>query len=719
MHYLLSRARVTRALIPLFVLISAFTPISTIVAQGVRYTLAPSAEYTWWDKSLGIADATLLGGRVGADFGSLVSVSGFFHTKGGVGLTRDSVPFTLGAPVHGRTSKTDITTYGIDLALRLGQGRIAPFASVGAGVIRFAPDSARAIDQITYRYGGGFHIDATPNVRGMIKLENSMFRLAPGTLFGGPSSSATGATGASDGRTTRSNLVLTAGLGIAVGGDLGQADPSADHWSFASIPVEAFAGRLEFDDKSMPRQSLVGVRTGIDVGNYVGLRGFYWQGRSSDLKRVQLMNGYGAEAQFNFNASRGIAPFLIAGAARLDYDAAYRDTLGRKRADETALILGGGIGLRLSDAFRLNVAARDYVRGPQQLDSIATIKQLSNNWMYTVGVAYNIARSRRAGVPEAETRHDVAFMRDSIYQDRSNANRSARDSARSPRDASREASRERFRDSTGRDSRQGTNDAPRMISLPVPIVGELYVRYGDGTSRVFPAAGAPPVRDSMKPMPMPMPMPMQMPMSMPPAAPTIPVPAVGTDSILRSLRDRIDSLEAALRRRDARPVVIDVPATMMVPTTSQPVTRRSSDASPTQISKVSAYVAGFDQPVIGVQVDAGSVFGIEQLRFVPDFAVGLGAHVSLSLAAGAQYEFPSFRLGETATLQPHARLGLGFLAASGDRQSEFGVNVAYGLTYLGSDTNSASRRPKLFIEHQGINFFSTNRFLLGLRFAVR
>jgi hypothetical protein len=143
------------------------------------------------------------------------------------------------------------------------------------------------------------------------------------------------------------------------------------------------------------------------------------------------------------------------------------------------------------------------------------------------------------------------------------------------------------------------------------------------------------------------------------------------------------------------------------------------EGRPTQIQQLSFYAAGFDQAVIGVQADAGPVFGIEQLRFVPDFALGLGAHVSLSLAAGAQYNFPTFRIGETTVLQPHARLGLGFLAASGDRQSEFGVNVAYGLTYIGSDTTSTSRRPKLFIEHQGINFFSTNRFLVGLRFAVR
>jgi hypothetical protein len=498
---------------------------------------------------------------------------------------------------------------------------------------------------------------------------------------------------------------------------MGHVDPTAEHWSLASIPVEAFAGRLEFDDKSMPRQSLIGARAGIDVGNYVGLRGFYWQGRSSDLKRVALMNGYGAEAQFNFNASRGLAPFLIAGAARLDYGAAYRDTLGRTRADETALILGGGLGLRLSDAFRLNVAARDYVRGPQQLDSIATIKQLTNNWMYTVGIGYSIARSRTAAVAEPETRHDVAFLRDSLRQASRSGAGLTRDTVRGSKDAARDSIGDSARDRSKAEPRTPSADAPRMITLPAPTVGEIYIRYGNGTSRVFPRDGAVTPGDSLKPMPMPMPN------MMPPAPSAASGTSPATDSLLRSMRDRIDSLEAALRRRDARPVMIDAPTTMMVPiaprANAQPLSGNPGDGKPTQIREVSIYVAGFDQPVIGVQADAGPVFGIEQLRFVPDFAVGLGADVSLSLAAGAQYEFPSFRLGEHATLQPHARVGLGFLAASGDRRSEFGVNVAYGLTYLGADTSGASRRPKLFIEHQGINFFSTNRFLLGLRFAVR
>jgi len=684
-------------------------------AQGVRFTLSPAAEYHWWDREVGIADGALGGGRVSADFGKLLTLSGYFNTRNNLAVERDSSAARAAGVMQRRRATTDVTTYGFNLAMRLTPGRFAPFASVGAGVLHFAPDSARNVDAIAYRYGGGVHYDPSPNIRAMVMIEDSRFRLGSNALYSSATqtSNAGQAVASAANNALHSSLVMSAGLGIAIGGNVGKADKDADRWSVASVPVEAFAGRLEFNDDLMAKQAVVGVRTGIDVGNYVGLRGFYWQGRSGDLRRKDAMQGYGAESQFNLNASVGPAPFLILGAGRLDYDRDYRDRAGKSRADETVLIVGGGIGIRLSDAFRLNAAARNYVRGPQQVDSLRTLTQLSNNWMYSVGVGYNLGRGRR----------EASDAKDQSAYERANMRRDAEARVTMRRDTVERMTVRR--DSSVRLVVRGdTVSRVRMIMLPAPDVGELYVRYGDSTNRAVRLQGQP-SRDSV--------------LRSPPSAAPSPSPS-SSDSVIRGLIVRIDSLEARLRESEARRAAMPVPAAtpsattpapmpmptptptpMPLPVAPQPVPPSSAAqpaTTPRQISGISPYVGGFGQLVVGAQLDAGPVFGLSRLRFVPDFAIGFGSDPSFSLAGGVQYNFGTLQFDNARAFRPHVRAGLGFLAASGDRRSEFGLNFAYGVTYVGRASDD-SRRPQLFVEHQGINAFNTNRFLLGMRFSVR
>ena len=197
------------------------------------------------------------------------------------------------------------------------------------------------------------------------------------------------------------------------------------------------------------------------------------------------------------------------------------------------------------------------------------------------------------------------------------------------------------------------------------------------------------------------------------------------DEELRALRARLDALDTQLRMTprvapaNVTPVTVSpAPNVVMMPSSSM-----SGDTSDRRIEQVSPYVGGFGQLVLGAQLDVGPVFGISALRLVPDFAIGLGNDASMSLAVGAQYDFGALRLSTPGSYRPYLRAGLGFLAASGDRDSEFGVNLAYGVTYdrVGASAGSTvdARRPQYFVEHQGINFFSTNRFLVGMRFRTK
>lgn len=636
-------------------------------AQGVRFTIAPSGEYVWWNDALPLKHGTLLGARVGADFGKLIGVTGWYHRGKDIPIAFSGTPLRAGGEAF-VDGATDVETYGASLQFKLGVGAIVPFVHGGAGVIRFRPDGAERTDQVNYRYGGGLQYDASRNIRATVLVEDSRFRLAPERL-----SSQTPDVPTSDPRASLSNWTASAAIGFALGGTRGGSSAGADRWSFASIPIEPFLGRLEFSDDGMERQVVAGVRAGIDFGNYFGLRGVYWQGRSDDLRERERIQAYGAEAQFNLNAGLGLAPFLVAGAHRLDYGSDYRDGVGRVLADETALVLGGGVGLRLTDNFRLNVSARDFIRTGQDFDDVASVDELTHNWMLSAGFGFSLGRSRdrdgerdRGDARDRERDRDRAGMDDDERWDRA-----MRD-------------REREKGDTAR-RQKGDTIRGRTILIPVPENGELYVRYGAASTlreRLM-------ARDTLA---------------------TAGMTATETDLLIRALSARIDSLQAQLRAMPAG----RVPAPGVVGRDSARIPTVVVDSART-IRGASGYVAGFDALVLGVQLDAGPLFGVEALRLVPEFAIGLHGDKSVLFSVGGEYRFRPFTVSGTRTLRPHARLGLGLLAAGGDTHSQFGFNVAYGVTFEPRDPSSTSRAPKVFLEHQGIGFFSVNRLAAGLR----
>jgi len=276
-----------------------------------------------------------------------------------------------------------------------------------------------------------------------------------------------------------------------------------------------------------------------------------------------------------------------------------------------------------------------------------------------------------------------------------------------------------------------------MIMLPVPTVGELYIRYGDSTQRAMRVtpADAQLLSDSSAARQSNDALVRELRAQVERLEARLRAPdSAGRDNIkdeeIRALRARLDALELQLRMMPSRgapanvaPTVVTAPPNVVVMPSTSMSTLLSSDTSAMRIQQVSPYVAGFDQLVIGAQLDLGPVFDIPALRLVPDFAIGLGNDPSVSLALGAQYNFGALRLSTPGRFRPFLRGGLGFLAASGEQNSEFGVNVAYGVTYDRAATATAGnvdpRRPQYFVEHQGISFFSTNRFLVGMRFNTK
>ena len=85
-------------------------------------------------------------------------------------------------------------------------------------------------------------------------------------------------------------------------------------------------------------QDIAGVRLGLDLADYAGIRGFYWRGLNEDHNGVSPLQSYGAEAQLNLNSGRGITPFLVAGVGRVDFMDGFQDVDGNHPEDKDAPI---------------------------------------------------------------------------------------------------------------------------------------------------------------------------------------------------------------------------------------------------------------------------------------------------------------------------------------------------------------------------------------------
>jgi hypothetical protein len=238
----------------------------------------------------------------------------------------------------------------------------------------------------------------------------------------------------------------------AAGAVLLAAAPAAAQRLGPTLPVELFIGRQEFSSElRVEDQDLFGVRLGLDLADYAGIRGFYWRGVNESHDAVAPIQSYGAELQLNLNSGRGITPFLVAGVGRVDFMEGFEDVDGNQPEDRNAGILGGGARLDLG---RVGVmaAARSYLF--EASDSASD--DLRNNLQLTAGLTFRLGsggRRRAAPVSPAVVRQAP----DTVYV---------------------------TSDGTVVRTERRDDDPQRFLTIPIPREGEIYLRYGPADSSV-------------------------------------------------------------------------------------------------------------------------------------------------------------------------------------------------------------------------------------------
>jgi hypothetical protein len=273
-----------------------------------------------------------------------------------------------------------------------------------------------------------------------------------------------------------------------------------------------------------------------------------------------------------------------------------------------------------------------------------------------------------------------------------------------------------------------------MITLPAPVNGELYVRYGNADS--LRPGGMPGGMDSAKLRNMIREIVREEMTRMSRGDSSTPMASQNelVDRIVERIetRDaqaapvptRTDSMSrAAMERMIAERVAAEVarqlpaqPQARVTPTPAQPAIGARSSARKLSAPTVYGGLA-LNSPVqlvVGGRFDYGSLLGRENLRFVPEAAVGFGSGSSFMVAGNAEMRFGTFMVSGTR-VHPRARLGLGLLHVSDDSKRD-GLDVVLNLTY-GVVIPRAGTRSAITIEHQALDLFDYNRLLVGMQWG--
>lgn len=706
-----------------------------VSAQSVGYAAEPGLDYVSWDDDLGLDEGWMWGGAFTFELGPRIRLSPFFMT----GEDFDGDPTLVDGLPDAEPLSFDARHIGAALDVDIATGNVTPFLRVGGGVLRLDPDGRDAIERIALSYGGGLRFGVgRAGVR--VFAQGTSYRLSTERLY---------AAGDPDGdEATRSNLVGGARVSIPLSE---MPDDPGVGLSGASFPVGLFAGELQFDDAAgLPDQRVAGVRAGITFNSLVSLQGFYWRGVNDDFDGVQDVRGYGLEGRFDLGSGTGVSPFVIAGGGRIDYpdaDEVAADDPFAGRDDQTALILGAGLALRLTDRLDVEVAARDYLLDATgDLEDVSDPGELTNNWLFSAGVSLNLGGTTAQGRDRARmSREDAERQRmqarlDSLETRLADARRDSTAPAGNRASAGDTASR-------GADTRTVTGPDGRVITLPVLEEGAIYIRFGPegADTRPWPQAGGGQpaglrlerselrdiildeldrgaaadsadtldvtelerrIVDRLERRGL-----VQEPAARPaPAGEPSTAVAERLDAIEAELMRRLDAIEARQRRVSQTPERstptpdVDVPVSTEETAWDRMGRFQSSRTLP---FGAVGFSDGDTQGLLGVRFDFGPLSPGSTLRLVPEAAFGFGGDET-TLTVMANLQFPFADLGTPRDIQPYLLAGAGFYSPT-----FLGVNTGVGVEF---DLRDADRGDPLrsYVELQGINLFDETRLAFGL-----
>ena len=713
---------------------------------GISYTAAPVGVRVFPGGDAGLSTGSLVGGALGLSFGEYLEVSGVYLRGSGFETEFsdfDTDPATLDIlEGFGEGFDVDLTQYGTRLRLTVGRGSLLPFVAGGTGVLRF-DNGANTAEAIYAEAGVGVTFAFQDRYTITVEGVRQGYRYNPYAAFDLGNTSGLPSTSALNGvQRAYTNAVMATArvyLGGRARGALTETDRAVrDQLRRPRLFAQPSYGVLQFSDDlvGLPdQQPMLGVQAGIDLGPYVGLRGFYLRATAED----ELLNDptsfrdlalIGGEVNFRFSTelAGGVTPFLLLGGGYMDVGSDYRAGGSLFSAPEGRYFAmgGGGVDVAISQALRLKGGVRTLLMSNEDADQVSDPGSIYYSLMPTVGIEFSLgggspAAARRnvreasAGEVERELLAADAGRQEAELDSlrRAYANGLGAEALAPEQAAERAAYQAQIArlqaeaglPVTAAPSAARSNISGRTMEVPVPESGEIYIRFGDGGGEVaaapvviatpqgaaLPAAGAPVSTEAE-------------------VAEVVRQTLAADSARAAAVRSAVDAdVQEVLGERLLQEQSDDALTARLEARIAELESRLASQIAAGNAARPSTVVVedgpaggGFSltrvgsrrlsnvYPVVGVRAGESRTQGQFALRgeyrtparvgaiFVPEVGVGFGDGVSLSLMAN--FFFQNERnLGRG--LQPYYGIGGGLLTRSGLSGTGLALNLVIGADY--------------------------------------
>jgi hypothetical protein len=741
--------------------------------RDVGYTFEPTVQGILDSENAALQNEPLYGGTLGLNFGRSFRVSAEYLANTGA-----STDFTDVDRLSGLLDRQlDVRRYGTRLRLNLLDRRVIPYLTAGTGVLKLDPEAVEATRTIYGLAGGGLAFRLQDWFRVSLSGEVLSYRYDPVATYLGPSGSANFGTGTELVRTP----AVTASVSLFLGGrslDEQTAVDAALRDQFGGgglltntrLFVNPIYGRIEFNDAlGFPKdQNVTGVHAGVDLGPYVGLRGFYWRGTGGesaiDVGGFEDIQMYGSELQLRLNLGlgRGFVPYARIGGGYLDTQDGYADDLpegGVVPDDRFFGITGAGLEVPVSRSLKLSGGVRGLLMSNPSVVEGSDPGDLYGSAMYSAGIEFRLGGGPDDPEPEPEPLPGPSPVGAAPAAPPADTEEATGVQDVDPSELTplgrqllaRVDSLERVLGSEDRALRGDTtraaaprrrsNVSDRSMTVPVPEEGEIYVRFGGDTQESRPvrtdtaaraggASGRPMTSEQIQRR---VERALRQQLRRQQGADSVQAnieqvvdqavrdaiqqqqqrtaqPQGGQSQQIEQLRNEIEQL-----RRDLRAQQSTEPApqtTAAEPTASQPFYREILDRPLTYLVPVMGYRGGdgVSQFQIGVRGDYRTSPS-SRFFLVPELTFGVGGgEFSPNLLANVAYSVFRERVPALTgvPLQPYVGAGVG-IASNGGFTFEPVLNTMIGVDYQVPGGQSA------FLEYSTLDLGDAHRIHLGYR----
>ena len=391
------------------VLALSFPAVSSAQLSGIRYTVAPRADRMFFDDNSGLADLTMLSGRLGFGFGEYLEFSavGRYSPAGETDFSRYS---DLGDPsiyLFDVLPSRDVTQfqYGADIKINFGSGLAVPYASLGTGILHLEPDGLDNIETIYLAGSVGLRYRWQDRVTFTLEAQRQAWRMNAAAMLSDTDLTSL-ALAREDFRTTGMGAyAIGAGISFDLGGrtrgtktelDMAMSNQFGGGFSAVRLEVEPFVGNVDFAPALgyQNSQRMSGVSAGLDFGPYVGVRGFYWRGLD-DGNSVAFsdLQAYGGELEMAFGSpARRFRPSLTVGGGYLDAMSGYTGNGTAEPEDRPFATAGVSTSIQAGRYLSLHGGVKSLLSSTVEASEVSTPTSVETSWMYFGGLSFELGR---------------------------------------------------------------------------------------------------------------------------------------------------------------------------------------------------------------------------------------------------------------------------------------------------------------------------------------